>query len=206
MSVDEGQGALGRGLRRAERWRSSLLLLVLVGFAAYLMSWLWPPVQYFFSGDEPAALGETGAYKLDEMAHNRYVTITGLPALKKASYDQLWRSYKVYQLMGARVFVRERLLPREAGAGGGEDDGGYQLFYGEGRLLDMRAEPEYGSILEYFRRHTGFEPEAGPTWVLLQGVRPGDQLLYPVAFGVIALAGLFNLFLLIRRIFSIGKR
>lgn len=181
-------------------WRSPALMVAVAAFSAYLAWSFRSEVAYFFSDPTPIDLGAEGEYHLDRAQPNRYARISGLPSVAKVQYKQLGTAYKVFYILGSRVFVRAELLPRD-----GKPHDGWTVYEGRGRLLDLRSEPEYVNIREWYRERIGFD-FSRPAWILLDGVAPRAQWQYPIVVGVLLLVALFNLVLLARRLLAARHR
>ncbi len=185
------------GRRDLTGWRSPALMLAIAGFSLYLAWSFRGEVRYFFSETTAIELGEEGVYHLDRARPNRYAAIQGLPSVAKVKYKQLGQGYKVFFLLGSRVFVRSELLA----AKGGESAEGWVVYRGKGRLLDLREETEFVNIRQWYSERKGFD-FSRPAWILLDEVAPRQQWQYPVAVAVLVLVALLNLVLLVRRLAS----
>lgn len=184
------------GRRDRTGWRSPALMIAIAGFSLYLAYSFQGEVAYFFSDPSPIALGEEGVYHLDRARVNRYATIEGLPSAAKVQYKQLGSAYKVFFILGSRVFVRSDLV-----AADGEAHDGWVTYRGGGRLLDLREEAEFANIREWYTRRAGFD-FSRPAWILLDDIAPRQQWQYPLAVGVLILVALLNLVLLGRRLLA----
>ncbi len=177
-------------------WRSPALMVAVAAFSAYLAWSFRAEVAYFFSDPTPIDLGAEGEYHLERAQPNRYARISGLPSVAKVQYKQLGTAYKVFYILGSRVFVRAELRPRD-----GKPHDGWTVYQGSGRLLDLRTESEYVNIRAWYRDRIGFD-FSRPAWILLDGVAPRRQWQYPIAVGVLLLVAVFNLVLLARRLLT----
>jgi len=185
------------GRRDPTGWRSPALMVAIAGFSLYLAWSFRGEVTYFFSDTNVIELGEEGVYHLDRARPNRYAAIDGLPSAAKVSYKQLGHGYKVFFILGSRVFVRADLVVEEEG----KKTDGWVVYHGRGRLLDLREEAEFANIRQWYTERTGFD-FSRPAWILLDDVAPRQQWQYPVAVGILGLVALLNLVLLVRRLVS----
>ncbi|MDF1566373.1 MAG: hypothetical protein P1V51_25300 [Deltaproteobacteria bacterium] len=176
-------------------WRSPALMLAIAGFSLYLGWSFRAEVAYFFSDPNPIELGEEGVYHLDRARPNRFASISGLPSLAKLQYKQLGQGYKVFFVLGSRVFVRADLESKKGRSG----EEGVSIYRGRGRLVDLREEAEFQPVRQWYAERTGFD-FSRPAWILLDDVEPRKQWQYPLGVLVLVAVALLNVFLLGRRL------
>ncbi len=196
---DDFEAQVERYARRPAAWRSPVLMVLVIGICGWLLWSMSGDFMYFFAASEPISLGcEEEGYDLSLAEENAFVQITGLPGFLQAQYKQLGKRYRVYHLIGTRVFVRER-LDEQAVREGDE----HPVYTGKGMLLDLREERQFARLRSFFEERGRFQFN-DPAWILLDGVEPKSLWWVPVASVVIAGILVLNLVMLVRRF--VGRR
>ncbi len=175
--------------------RSPSLLILVIGVSAWLLYSMRADLEYFLLDPVPVSLGDMEGYDLARAKKNSFVRIEGLPHHLQAQYRQLGRRYRVYPLIGTRVFVREPLSDRPIA------DDEYPSFSGEGRLLDIREERAFANVRTFFQEKGRYN-FSEPAWILLVDVGPRQLWWVPVAYLALGAILILNLGLLLRRLRS----
>lgn len=140
--------------------RPSILRPILMGIVIALGVWIisdWrTELEYFASSSEPTSLGTATDFaidvsKIEELPHNRYVSISGIPTQRSQS-----ERYRFYRLIGAPIFVEDRRddvitdpIERELqGDVKGEVD--RTMYSGAGRLVKFSEISERYHGLRYY--------------------------------------------------------
>ena len=179
-------------------WRSPVLMAVIVAVSAYSAYLLWPDLRYFLSPETPIDLGEDGAYDLSRAREDAFVEVAGLPSTLRAQFKQFFRRYKVYYLLGSKIFVREALpdTPPEP-----DPEGAYGYYRGRGRLVDLTRSRQYANVVRFYRERAEFDFSRG-AWLVLDGATPKSYWPHALGFAAAVVVGLLNLFLLLRHLLT----
>ena len=200
-----GGEALSEGIARYSGrrpvWRSSSLLILVIGVSGWLLFSMRADLAYFFTDPDPIDLGDIDHYDMSLAEPNAFARIDGMPREPGAQYKQFGKRYRVYQLIGTRVFVREPLRETEADE---DDDGAHPTRGVEGRLLEIREERTFANVRAFFEQTTRFNFN-DTAWILLAEVTPRSLWWVPVAYVALGVILLLNLFLLGKRVFSRKK-
>lgn len=143
-----------------ERSRGSalrpILFVAVIALGFWIIGDFWSDVTYFFSPKKPVELGDATSLQMEELPHNRLVSISGIPKRRSQS-----RKYRYFKLVGAPVYVEvprgESLDPIKSAADDTPDgDVDRTYFEGEGRMIAFAKMPErYRGIKHYYRRQYG---------------------------------------------------
>lgn len=159
---------------------------------------------YFFSSRVPVQLGAEGDYRFQLAKHNAYVELHGIPTSRGAFGVD---GKDVVVAVGVRdtpVMVwRKALKGEEWKPGTKPPPPNQQPFTVRGRLLARDEAPEkYGDA---FQKLDGFG-EVKAKWVLLESVRPGSDFGIAVWTTVLAAAGGFMAWLLVRGLLAMRAK
>lgn len=179
---------------------SPLSALVALVVSGWLFFEVVDDATYYFSSRVPVELGVEGSYRFDGATDNRYARIHGSPA-QRATY---WREGSVthvaVRLREAPVLVKRRALPSEAWAPGEvprpPDPRPFEVT---GRLRSRGAEARHEAV---FAAHDKLSDLSPALWLLDSDDRPGGDLGAALWAGLLAAAGCFSLWLLVRSVVS----
>ena len=157
-----------RGFLRRRR-RHPLIALAVIGMSAYLMTYAWRDLMFFFQPREPADLGEASAALAGgENLDNRYVRLRGAPDRKRAllierpisGFDSFFR------LLGTknRVFVQRYRQTRTTRRG--------VPYVHVGRVVRFDTLP-YRKVIERYFEQTATEERTLTVDALAEARRDG---------------------------------
>ncbi len=142
--------------------------------SAYLLFEQRLDIAYFFSSKTPINLGAEGGYEPARAESNRYAEFHGAPS-SRGVYGM--RGTDVFVVIGVRespFLVKRAALPTEHWEPGKKPPApDARSFTVRGRLLSRAAAVQ---LKDAFERHDAFG-ETRPEWILLEGERPGENLM-----------------------------
>jgi hypothetical protein len=183
----------------------------LLGIACAL-SMLWmmrADVAYLFASRTPLQLGSAGEYHFDRLRPERYAQVHGLPTRRGAYAPEGGKTWVVVGLQQTPLLVRRESLPGESWTPGSPPPQPDQRPFAVGGRLVVCELDASGGCKGQHRFEDGFRkllqmqevrPLDGKLWMLLEGVRPGeDRAALAWATGLIAFA-ILNAWLLAREL------
>ncbi len=199
--IDELEARLAR--RPAVGVMPPVALLALVGAVAMLVLQR-EDLAYYFSERAPLSLGAEGDYHFDRALSNRYAEVHGVPSLRAAyGIDRSDEHFVIVGVQNSPLLVKRRALPTEEWRPGTTPPPPDQRpFTAQGRLLSRADAGRFGDA---FVKHEAYG-ELHPQWLLIEGARPGGDLMAITWFGVLlAFAGV-NAWLLVRGVLALVRR
>ncbi len=176
------------------------LALVIAGCVIWLEH---EDIAYFFSARDPISLGVEGEYQFNRASSNRFVQLHGSPTIRGAYGSEGDQRFVVIGVQNTPLLVKRRVLPTEDWKPGSTPPAPDQRsFTASGRLLSRAAASRWEDA---FEKHQSFG-EIKPTWLLVEGARPGGDLGSMGWFGLMIAFALVNLWLLVRGVIVIVAR
>ena len=194
--------ALAELQRRAARSTLGIKAPVAVAGLAVvaLLTWQgWADVAYFFSPREPLTLGAEGAYRLEEIASNRYVQLHGVPTQRGLYVDESGRASVIVGLRDSPFMVKRPPLPGEERTPGRAPPRPDQRPFGvRGRLLTAEDAPAFSAAFEQLRGFGELQPWKGQLFLVVEGDKPGRDAGLALAMGLLSAFAAFNAWVLFR--------
>lgn len=163
-------------------------------------------LEYFFSAREPLSLGAEGDYHLDRAVSNRYVEVHGIPTIRGAYGVDHDEHFVVVGLQNTGLLVKRRALPTEDWQPGTTPPRPDQRPFGaQGRLYSRAAATQATRFEDAFVKHDDYA-EIHPQWLLVEGIRPGNDSTTMTWFGVLLAFCAVNLWLLVRGVLALLRR
>lgn len=168
------------------------LALVLAG---WVLSIQRADVEYFFSPRDPILLGVEGAYQFDRAVSNRFATLHGAPTIRGAYGVDGDQHFVVVGVQGSVLLVKRNALPTEEWRPGTTPPPPDQRsFTASGRLLSRADAFRWEDA---FSKHDSYG-EVKAKWLLIEGARPGTDVLAITWFGLLIAFSGINVWLLVR--------
>ena len=148
-----------------------------LGLSLFMLWHMRLEVAYALSPRDPITLGVEGDYHFDLARSNRYAQVHGTPALRGIYLQTGKQTRMAVPLQGTPLVIVRSLLGGEALVQRGKSPPpNPQPLALRGRLLSPNDAGRYGELLRGFvagdKRSQGIKP----TWLLIQGDRPGADL------------------------------
>lgn len=172
--------------------------LAVVGLLAYQGR---ADVAYFFSPREPLTLGAEGAYRLSELQSNRYVQLHGVPTQRALYVDESGRSSVIVGLRDSPFLVKRGPLPGEERIPGRPPPRPDQRPFGvRGRLVSREEAPAFAAAFDQFRGFGEVQPVNGELFLVVEGDKPGRDVVLALAMGLLSVFAAFNAWVLTRAV------
>lgn len=199
--IEELEGRLAR--RASVGVAPPVAAIALIGSLA-MIYFQRDDLAYYFAPRTPISLGVEGDYHLDRAVTNRLAEIHGTPTLRGAyGIEHTDDPFVVVGLQNTPLLVKRRALSTEEWKPGTTPPPPDQRpFAAQGRLLSRDDATCCG---DGFTKHDGYG-EIHPQWLLIEGARPGGDLVAISWFGLLVLLTVVNLWLLTRGVLARIRR
>ncbi|MEN9797864.1 MAG: hypothetical protein RL653_1560 [Pseudomonadota bacterium] len=158
-------------------------------------------VAYFFSPREPLTLGAEGAYLLEAIQPNRYVQLHGVPTQRGLYVDESGRASVIVGLRDSPFLVKRGPLPGEERVPGRAPPRPDQRPFGvRGRLLSREDAPAYAAAFDQLRGFGEVQPVKGELFLVVEGEKPGRDVVLALAMGLLSAFAAFNAWVLTRAV------
>ena len=174
------------------RTRNPVLALLTALLAAWVTSFYWADLTYFFSPSEPLRLGDADKIERAALRDDTFVELTGFTTNKAADVTSgvlFWqRELRFYRLASAPIIIAR---PRDAF---GSAFPFYQKVTVRGRLRALAQDGHDKQLARHFTEYFAYDFVKDPHFVLREGDVPRENV-WPLV-SVVAMVVLFLLNLL----------